>query len=111
YGHLAGDQALKHLALVIEAGVRDYDVFARFGGEEFAFLLRGASLKAAVRVAERVRSLIAASGFSFDEHQLSMTVSVGVASIRSRDKWDNVNSLVAEADRFLYEAKKSGRNC
>ncbi len=109
WGHPAGDYILKNLAALIESEARGYDVFARFGGEEFVFLLRGATLASAVALAERVRFEIEQHVFVYDEVDLKITVSLGVSY------WDGESpmegeTLVEHADRRLYEAKDGGRN-
>ena len=109
WGHPAGDYILKNLAQMIEREARGYDVFARYGGEEFVFLLRGAPLDAAIRLAERVRQEVESHVFTYDEVDLRITISLGIAH------WDGSSpmtddELVEAADRRLYEAKKKGRN-
>ncbi len=109
WGHPAGDFILKNLAQLIDCEARGYDVFARYGGEEFAFLLRGSPLKAAVQLAERVRQEVEAHVFTYDELDLKITISLGVAH------WDGTSplkdkDLIDAADRRLYEAKENGRN-
>ena len=84
-------------------------MFARYGGEEFAFLLRGSPLPAAIQLAERVRQEVEALTFTYDEVDLKITVSLGVAH------WDGAEpmsdeELIEAADRHLYEAKEGGRN-
>lgn len=109
WGHPAGDYILKNLSQLIETEARGYDVFARYGGEEFVFLLRGAPLEAAVNLGERVRQEIDAHVFTYDEVDLKVTVSLGIAY------WDGQSpmtdeELIEAADRRLYEAKENGRN-
>jgi len=109
WGHPAGDSILKNLAQLIDSEARGYDVFARYGGEEFVFLLRGSPLLAAVQLAERVRKEVEEQVFVYDNLDLKITISLGVAF------WDGESPMVAvelveAADRRLYEAKESGRN-
>jgi two-component system, cell cycle response regulator len=110
WGHPAGDFILKHLAELIESDARGYDVFARYGGEEFVFLLRGSPLKAAVGLAERVRREIEEHIFSYDELDLRITISLGVAHWGGEAPLTD-EEFVEAADRRLYEAKGAGRNC
>ncbi len=110
WGHPAGDFILKNLAQLIESEARGYDVFARYGGEEFVFLLRGSPLEAAVAMAERVREEVEAHVFVYDDLELKVTVSLGVAHWSGENPMEG-EELIEGADRRLYEAKESGRNC
>ena len=109
WGHPAGDFILKHLAQLIENEARGYDVFARYGGEEFAFLLRGSPLEAAILLAERVREEVEEHIFTYDEVDLRITISLGVAHWSGEEPLEDT-ALVEAADRLLYEAKGGGRN-
>ncbi|MQA84127.1 MAG: diguanylate cyclase [Streptosporangiales bacterium] len=110
YGHLAGDQALAGVAAALTESVRPGDLVGRFGGEEFAVLLRGASQPAAARTAERIRGRI--EGLSLPvvrgSAPLRVTVSVGVAGLGPSRA--DLNELLESADTALYEAKAGGRN-
>lgn len=110
WGHPAGDFVLKNLAQLIDNEARGYDVFARYGGEEFVILLRGATLEAAVKLAERVRVEVEEYVFTYDELDLKITVSLGVATWDGESPMDD-DGLVEAADKRLYQAKKDGRNC
>ncbi len=111
YGHPAGDFILKHLAQLIENEARGYDLFARVGGEEFVFMLRGANAKAAAALADRVRTCIEEHTFDYDDQALKVTVSLGVAVWNGDDSITSPSDLVEAADRQLYQAKAAGRNC
>lgn len=110
YGHPAGDYILKHLAQLIEHEARGYDVFARLGGEEFVFMLRGATTDAAVALAERVRKVVEGHVFRYDDLALRVTISLGVAVWDGDDSIAGADELVEMADRQLYIAKNGGRN-
>lgn len=110
WGHPAGDFVLKNLAQLIDNEARGYDLFARYGGEEFVILLRGAPLEAAIKLAERVRVEIEEHVFTYDELDLKITVSLGVAAWDGESPMED-EELVEAADKRLYEAKKGGRNC
>lgn len=108
YGHPVGDRVIRRFAELCTNGLRDIDVVARVGGEEFAILLIGSALGPAVEVAERIRrqvesSAVTASGDSV----VSFTVSIGVAQL---DADENGVELFGRADAALYAAKRSGRN-
>ena len=106
YGHQVGDVVLRAIANAIQLSVREEDVPARFGGEEFVVLLRHPSPDVAVEVGERIRQAVERIDLR-DVGVGSVTVSVG-ASV-SRDG-EAVASLVERADHALYRAKRYGRN-
>ena len=110
YGHLAGDAVLRGIADIFRAELRDCDVPARFGGEEFAILLRDATPEKALETAERIRAAIAAARFDVEtsSEPIRATGSFGVASF-PRDGAD-VNELIHQADLAVYRAKLQGRN-
>lgn len=107
-GHIAGDDALREIAHLIAANVRVDDVVYRYGGEEFAALLIGATEAEAARVAERVRAAIAAHEFAGAGSQPGgrITVSAGVAMTPPERAAD----MMRAADAALYSAKAAGRN-
>jgi diguanylate cyclase len=107
FGHAVGDHVLREVARAIGDAVREDDVPARFGGEEFAVLLRNPSPEVAVEVGERVRRAVAA----LDLRRLGVpgvSVSVGVAVALSPE--DDLDVVIDEADRALYRAKRAGRD-
>jgi len=107
YGHPVGDQVLRGVASAIAGAVREGDVPARFGGEEFAVLLRNPGSDVAMEVGERVRAAVGALDLSKFGPK-GVTVSVGVAVAGSPDQ--PISELVDEADHALYRAKRLGRN-
>ncbi len=111
YGHLAGDAVIRGTAEVIRAATRDYDLAARFGGEEFALLLLETSHVEAEDVAERIRLRLAETAFKVPTSQapIRVTVSLGVASFPNDG--NDVDTLLHHADQRMYLAKGSGRNC
>ncbi len=109
YGHAAGDQVLKAFFEACFHSVRDTDIVARIGGEEFVVLLPEISQKDALRLAERIRSEVAKIRVSIDERQvIELTVSIG-ASFWSEEITD-IEELMEQADTALYHAKHEGRN-
>jgi diguanylate cyclase (GGDEF)-like protein len=107
YGHGAGDEVLRAVGGAIVRAVRDDDVPARFGGEEFVVLLRNPGPTVALEVGERVRAAVAALDLS-GLRLPSVTVSVGVAVAEHED--EPIGDLVERADRAMYRAKRAGRN-
>lgn len=104
YGHLFGDQVLKRVASIVSENIRETDIFARWGGEEFMILLPNTGISKAVAVAEKLRRMIEAYRFGED---LTVTVSFGVVSFTNGD--DSVR-LILKADKALYRAKEKGKN-
>jgi two-component system, cell cycle response regulator len=109
YGHPAGDAVLKGATDACIRALRTEDVFARFGGEEFAVVLRGIELKGAARLAERLRQAVAAQVVEYDGQQIKVTFSAGCAALACCER-PNADELIAVADRRLYAAKAQGRN-
>jgi diguanylate cyclase (GGDEF)-like protein/putative nucleotidyltransferase with HDIG domain len=110
YGHLAGDAVLRGVAHVFRAQLRDSDVPARFGGEEFAILLPDTPPERALEIADRIRRAVAAETFvpPGSKERISATISCGVAGF-PKDGTD-VNEVVHQADVAVYRAKLQGRN-
>jgi diguanylate cyclase (GGDEF)-like protein len=110
-GHAAGDQTLRNVAHVIGTCVRGTDVVARYGGEEFAILLIRCELEQAVAVADKIRRRIESWPFEHAAQQPlgRVTVSIGVAAYPLCAS--TFPELVDAADKALYRAKESGRNC
>jgi len=109
YGHPAGDEVLRHLAGICTRALRTEDVFARFGGEEFAVILRGASTRGAARLAERLREALSQHPAVCEGQQIAVTLSAGCAAL-SCCATPSPDEVIAIADRRLYAAKQGGRN-
>ncbi len=121
YGHLAGDHILKQCAQRIVRSIRRDDIFARYGGEEFILLLPEIAKHQAVKTAEKIRVTIESEPFTFDDVDIPITLSLGVADIREYLARSNNNSgnanhevntfaFIKLADDRLYKAKEQGRN-
>jgi diguanylate cyclase (GGDEF)-like protein len=108
YGHLVGDIVLAGAANRIRQSLRGTDVVGRFGGEEFIILLRNKSLQQAEQIAERIRDHVASTPINANGQHVRITLSQGLASAAANDSAD---SLIEIADKALYEAKRTGRNC
>lgn len=110
YGHLAGDECLATVAREIDSMFnRPSDVVARYGGEEFIVILPYVEYENALRLGEQVRARIAANTMVADGHNISVTLSVGSATVVPTDAIDP-RSLIGTADEALYKAKADGRN-
>jgi diguanylate cyclase (GGDEF)-like protein len=107
-GHPAGDAALKHVARLLEAAVRDGDLVARIGGEEFAVWLPRTPLREGIEVAERIRRSVSERPLTWSGSVYPLTTSCGIASY-PQPIGDLLN-LHAAADAALYRAKQAGRN-
>ncbi len=107
HGHATGDEVLRAVAGAIVSAVREDDVPARFGGEEFVVLLRNPDPGVAVEVGERIRSAV--RGLDLRRHGVrGVSVSVGVAVADEPD--ESIEDLIETADRALYRAKRAGRD-
>ena len=109
FGHEVGDQMIVHLTTLASSCKRDSDVLARIGGEEFALLLPETDLAQAQLVAERLRREVAENPLIASSDRISTTISIGVAMCT--DSMDGISDLMKVADKALYDAKSSGRNC
>ncbi len=109
HGHQAGDYVLARIAQRINETIRTEDVFSRYGGEEFAIMLRESTEEQGYICAERCRRAIDGADFVFGSTPMRVTISLGIASLLDSD-YTNPEDLIAAADRYLYRAKKAGRN-
>ncbi len=109
YGHDAGDEVLKSLTQKAQTVLRETDIFARFGGEEFAALLIQTSQQDALLTANRLRSAIETMPLPQINDTFSITISIGVALFDAND--GSIEELIKRADQAMYQAKENGRNC
>ena len=108
YGHKAGDIVLRTVAEKCASRIRASDFFCRYGGEEFALILPETNIDAALRVAEALRETIEKCTFQYGEKTVPITICCGLAEFKGND---SIDSAFKRADRALYKAKASGRNC
>ena len=109
HGHEMGDQALVAMARASSAELRENDLLARLGGEEFAVLLPDTDIATARHVAERLREAVAQLSLTSPEGaEVTFTVSIGIS--RREDGPDGLDAMLKRADLALYRAKASGRN-
>jgi diguanylate cyclase (GGDEF)-like protein len=107
YGHPTGDEVLRTFAITVFANIRGVDRFGRYGGEEFLLVLPDTPNEVAVRLLERLRSIIAGLDWSAFSSGMRVTVSAGIATLKATETAD---TLLARADGALYKAKAQGRN-
>jgi len=109
FGHQVGDQVIRLIAGCLTATLRNYDIICRYGGEEFLVVLPSTTLLKGIETAERLRSLVEEMTTTVEEREMlvSLTISLGVASLQPGDSLDG---LVHRADNALYLAKEEGRN-
>ena len=113
YGHLAGDHILKEFVKCFMETIRQtVDWVARYGGEEFLIVLPETDLKSATRLAERLRSNLSQRVIEIQGKQISITASFGITGFdpTTPDEKISQEALINEADKFMYQAKKEGRN-
>ena len=112
FGHVAGDEIIREMGNLIKSSFRKTDIAGRIGGEEFAVVLKNASLEEAKKVAEQFRETVARSKVIYGKQEISFTVSIGVAAIRgNHDEINEITDILKIADDALYKAKAMGRNC
>ncbi|MDV7144184.1 GGDEF domain-containing protein [Tropicimonas sp. TH_r6] len=107
YGHLAGDAVIRHVAHILQSNCRKEDIVCRFGGEEFVVFLYGVGPANGYDAAERIRKVVEKAVTQHDEVDLRVTVSIG-GSLKERT--DQIDRAVKQADEALYKAKELGRN-
>lgn len=110
YGHLAGDEVLKGIAGILKQSVRDYDIIARFGGEEFSILMPETEIDKATERAEFIRREVESASFIVPTsiQPIKVTLSLGVATREDFKQTDK--EIIHNADTALYHSKLSGRN-
>lgn len=108
YGHLAGDLVIQDIASLLSASVRSSDIAGRYGGEEFAIILPETDLEGTLVFAERLRQAIEGLVIQYEQQQLKVTISLGIAQLSSATTSEQ--AWLQAADQALYSAKNSGRN-
>ena len=113
HGHFVGDQFICSVAHTLKSAIRDSDLVARFGGEEFVVILPNISPKDANTLAQRLRRKV--SEITTDATPIAITISIGISRFDTAELFEsgleNYDQLLKEADQALYHAKRAGRNC
>ena len=107
HGHLAGDMALREVALRVKNAIRPYDLFGRYGGEEFILLVPDVDATQVAHITERIRLDLCQSPVEFEGRDIAVAASFGIA--RASPEYD-IEKMVKYADEALYQAKREGRN-
>jgi diguanylate cyclase (GGDEF)-like protein len=107
YGHEAGDLVLVAVSRLLKKELREVDSLARWGGEEFVFLMHETGLPQAIAVTERIRDAVEASSVSYHATEIRCTMSFGITALLPHD---TLGDAIARADRALYRSKSQGRN-
>lgn len=108
FGHQTGNVALKKVADLISSSVRNIDVVARYGGEEFIIAVSNSDKTSIEQIADRIVNNVANNIFIFDNQRIKITVSLGIAEF-PKDS-DQIQKLIAAADKAMYNAKEHGGN-
>jgi diguanylate cyclase (GGDEF)-like protein/PAS domain S-box-containing protein len=107
YGHDAGDRVLKFVSGTLSNNSRPFDVFGRWGGEEFIGIMRNVTLDQLEHLGSRIRILVNSSYIVLENDMLHVSISIGATLVRDND---TIETLIKRADTLLYESKRAGRN-
>lgn len=107
YGHDVGDKVLQLIARTFVSNSRPFDIYGRWGGEEFIGILRGVSEQEMISIADRLRMLVESSYLTHGDDVLRVTISIGATLVREKD---TIDTIIKRADALLYESKRGGRN-
>jgi diguanylate cyclase (GGDEF)-like protein len=115
YGHISADSVLQHFASILHSMFRESDIIARYGGDEFSFIMPYTSADKALEILEKIRLLIEETKFylpleSFDPVNINITASFGFISLTNENADLNTEDFIKVSDKALYKAKKLGRN-
>ena len=110
HGHEAGNLVLKHIADICRGELRTTDIVCRYVGEVIAIIFPETHLNLAVKVADRIREEIATTPIALESGEINVTVSMG-ASVYVKTSVIDIDDFIDSVDKFMQEAKQSGRNC
>lgn len=108
YGHSAGDEVLRQISKQVKNALRESDLFARYGGEEFIILVIDTNEELTLKLAARLKEIVANSIYRYMKSEIKITISLGVALKSSIQT--TLEQLINNADKALYKAKENGRN-
>ena len=108
FGHLIGDDFLINICKVCLKEIRNIDFLARYGGEEFIIILPDCDTAGSIETANRIQNSLAKHYVAIDDKEIFVTLSIGVSMLSERHK--NLDQLINDADKAMYQAKKNGRN-
>lgn len=111
FGHLTGDEALRHFGEILRSSVRSVDLVGRYGGEEFCIVLSDTTPEVARHTAERIRAEFSNIEMLHNGRRVPLSVSIGIAGTVATGEARTMQQLINAADMALYEAKGAGRNC
>lgn len=112
FGHLTGDEVLKYISTFFMDNVRQTDVLARYGGDEFLLMLPGASSETAQSLLERLLALFnGANQVLINGNKVNVSVSVGLSTHQGKIAFHSVKEFIASSDKAVYKAKAKGKNC
>lgn len=109
YGHMAGDLVLKRIGHFFLQNLRLENIACRYGGEEFAIILRNVTSDLAQTIAERLRKAIESEKILFNGIPIPVTISLGIATFENAN-FETIEDMIQQADTYLYQAKQAGRN-
>lgn len=107
YGHDTGDMVLKHIAKLFRRNIREMDVVARIGGEEFLIIFPRTNLQDGIKIAEKIRRMVEESPYRDSEVTINLSISLGCTEVK---KYVFIEEAIKQADSYLYSAKANGRN-
>lgn len=108
FGHSGGDEALKQFSATMRRSIRQNDILARWGGEEFIAVLVDSDTGTTKQIAERIKRTTEQLSIPYKQQMIQITTSAGVATLQNDD--ENIKQLIDRADQLLYRAKQTGRN-
>jgi diguanylate cyclase (GGDEF)-like protein len=107
FGHAVGDEILRTVAQSLNTNARPFDLFGRWGGEEFLGIIKNVGQIQLMEVAHRIRSLVSQSYVMEDSKRVGVTISMGATLVQQGEPW---METVARSDTLLYQSKAAGRN-
>ena len=111
YGHNIGDKVIIILAQEMKSLTRNSDIVCRWGGEEFIILFPETSIEGATNIATTIKESINKLNINIEKNKyINITISVGLSNVKIKDNLLNLESSIANADKALYEAKRTGKN-